>query len=321
MCIFAQPVVSVSDTSLFARLLPDGWQYLVYQMRFVTKQDNAMVLPLPVQLPAMEKGTLEFISLKEYERFFRDLEKGFPISIPDQPRSRSFSLPSGPTDSKLAVEDVGDFIASFVPSPGEFGRLDEQFRLPKESLEQIPQYANYGFAVFQLKSRTGKPHPMAFKFRSRLNVPGKSSIYFPTVHIHDGQVHDREEFDHTLYLQATEFDKVCGAYDDGTVLWEDPATGYVRSKWKAKEFCNLEACRGIVAGDALVHRLKMSGLLKNADVRVNLDLSRGRNAAGMNPIEGWRTAACAAGVSGFMWLIDRRDHLARERASTENHQV
>ena len=41
MCIFSQPVVSVTDTNIFARLLPDGWQYLVYQMKFETKTNNA----------------------------------------------------------------------------------------------------------------------------------------------------------------------------------------------------------------------------------------------------------------------------------------
>jgi hypothetical protein len=30
-----------------------------------------------------------------------------------------------------------------------------------------------------------------------------NAVYFPTVHIHDGQVHPTEHFDHSLYLQGT----------------------------------------------------------------------------------------------------------------------
>ena len=148
MCIFSQPVVSVSDTNIFARLLPEGWQYLVYQMRFETREKNAMVLPLPVQLPATDDETLEFISLKQHESFFKDLNKGFPLALPSKPtfsRGVDSAVNSKPM---LKVHDVGDFIASFVPSIGDFDRLDEQFRVPQESWDKIPRYSDFGFAVF-----------------------------------------------------------------------------------------------------------------------------------------------------------------------------
>src|SRR5690606_16069404 len=108
----------------------------------------------------------------------------------------------------LAVHEVGDFVASFVPTLADFRRLDPQFVIPQESWDKIPEYSDYGFAVFQLKSLVGNPHPMAFEFTTRW----PDRIFFPTVHIHDGEVHDREEFDHTLYLQHPEFDRVVGTY-------------------------------------------------------------------------------------------------------------
>ena len=315
MCIFSQPVVSVSDTNIFARLLPDGWQYLVYQMRFETREKNAMVLPLPVQLPATDDETLEFISLQQHESFFEDLNKGFPLALPN----RSFlsqGIDSKVTEMKptLEVHDVGDFIASFVPSIGDFDRLDEQFRVPQESWDKIPRYSDFGFAVFQLKSLQGQPHPMAFKFRSRLNQPENGSLFFPTVHIHDGEVHKREKFDHTLFLQDPAFDNACGGYKQRGYPVTDPATGYVRSKWPAKEFCDIDASCGIVDPDALVHRLEMRGRLDNVDVLASLHPSDFKKQSGLLPWLGLPITVGVAGFFGLKWFFDRRDRVAEESA-------
>ena len=317
MCIFAQPVVSVSDTNIFARLQADGRQYLVYQMKFETQKNNAIVLPLPVQLPTDDKETLEFISLKHHERFFADLSRGFPLALPDSRRpTQSIASNSVPRPT-LKVHNVGDFIASFVPSIPDFNRLDEQFRVPQESWDRIPRYSDFGFAVFQLRSRKGKPHPMAFRFRSRLNRPNDASVFFPTVHIHDGQVHDREEFDHTLYLQAPEFDRACGKYVQSGRSVTDPATGYVRSKWKAEQFCNTDACRGIVDPNGLVHRLKMRGRLKNDDVLARLDLSHAQTNASAAPFGSLAAVTGIASVAGFRWFCNRRDLVARDQAAEQ----
>lgn len=308
MCIFSQPVVSVSDTQIFARLLPDGWQYLVYQMNFETRVRNAIILPLPVELPATDQGSLEFISFQKYPRFFADLDKGFPLARPEtKTRSRGSDWAVDSAPGKLEVHEVGDFIASFVPRLPDFDRLDEQFRVSQESWDKIPRYSDFGFAVFQLKSLKGKPHPMAFKFRSRLTADGARSIFFPTVHIHDGEVHDREEFDHTLFLQAPEFDDACGAYQQRAQLIADPATGYVRSKWPAGEFCNSKTSRGVIDADALVHRLKMHGRLENKDVLARLDWSHTEHRSGLVRFGMWPAACALAGIASLKWLFNRRD--------------
>jgi hypothetical protein len=119
------------------------------------------------------------------------------------------------------VHDVGDFEASFVPSPRDFDRVDARFRLPGDVFEALPEYADWGFCVFKLrrapgsrgsglldlfksksqKSTSGKPrtvHPMAFEFPRR----DPSALFFPTVHVHDGEVHPTAEFDHALYCQT-----------------------------------------------------------------------------------------------------------------------
>lgn len=40
---------------------------------------------------------------------------------------------------------------------------------------------------------------MAFSFPSAR----AGHLFFPTMHIHDGEVHEKEDFDHTLYCQAS----------------------------------------------------------------------------------------------------------------------
>lgn len=318
MCIFAQPVKTVTDTNIFARMLSDGWQALVYQMHFESNAKNAIILPLPVQVPSKDEGSLEFISLKENDTFFDDLNRLFPLALPQHPFSRAGADTA--VDSarlKLKVHDVGEFVASFVPTISDFDRLDKQFRVPGESWEKIPVYSDYGFAVFQLKSLAGKPHPMAFKFKSRLSMKKPGSLFFPTVHIHDGEVHKRERFDHTLYLQSQEFDSVCGEYIKRGYSVEDEVTGYARSKWAAVRHCDPRLSAGILNPQGLVHRRRMRGRFENTDVIVDVG-SIGKQAS-LLPVgrPGVTALAAICGVGGMKWFFNRREQVAKQRADSE----
>ena len=318
MCIFAQPVVSVTDTSIFARLLPDGQQALVYQMEFESTKRNAIILPLPVGLPANEEDSLEFISLKGYGNFFKDLNRAFPLLTVRGPSEMARGSVYSRVKPELVVHDVGDFVASFVPSQADFGRLDKQFQLPKESWDKIPKYADYGFAVFQLKKLSGKPHPMAFKFRSRFATGDKKSIFFPTVHIHDGKVHRREKFDHTLFLQAPQYDDACGDYHRGRKLVPDLSTGYVRSIGPAKQYCQIEKSNGLLAGEQLLHRLEMVGRFANEDVLANLAVSK--KNVGFKPKSFLKSSmfAVACGMAGLSWFCDRRTAVQRKEQTSSD---
>ena len=316
MCCFAQPVVSVTDTNIFARMLPHGWQYLVYQMNFKSNEKNAMVLPLPVDLSDDKEGAVEFLSLQHHGRFFEDLNDGFPLAR--YPGVQVDSRVMSNHMTTLRVHQVGDFIASFVPTANDFDRLDPRFRIPRESWDQIPHYSDYGFAVFQLETREGKPHPMAFKFRSRLNQSAGGSLFFPTVHIHDGEVHKRENFDHTLFLQAPAFDNACSNYKQRGYLVTDPATGYVRSKWPAGQFCDIKASQGIIDPDGLVHRLEMRGRFKNSDVLASIDPSDLGRSSGILPWLGLSAVAGMAGIVGLKWLFDRRDLVSSQQIQETN---
>jgi hypothetical protein len=240
MCCIMPRVGRVSDTNLFARLTGSGSQLLVYQMTFEAKEPVAMILPIPVALPTRERA-VRFIDLKDCPAFFSDLNAGFPL--PHSVGCASLMAVEKSKGAPLPVEVVGDFIASFVPSPGDFRRVDRRFKLPEKTFEALPQYNNYGFVVFQFKKLGGTPHPMAFEFPTRLT----NQLFFPTVHIHDGQIHDKEEFDHTLYLQEG------GAHGD-------------ESSDVAGKFIDPTKTKGIVRGELSVRRLKMGGLLPNTDV-------------------------------------------------------
>src|SRR5215204_93078 len=125
MCCFSRPVDTVADTNIFARDSKDGRQFLVYSMRFKAGEDLAMILPIPTPKASAEDA-VKFINLEKYSDLFDDLIKGFPMPKDD---SRGTKKDKGPALGGLAVVEVGKFVASFVPSIKDFGRLDKQFRL------------------------------------------------------------------------------------------------------------------------------------------------------------------------------------------------
>jgi hypothetical protein len=197
MCCFSVNVRSVSKTRIFARLLPENRQALIYSMSLDTPEDVAMILPIPVPPGSGEKA-VRFISFEKYADVFEDIERTFPRLVPlGFGGIKSRALPAA-EDDKLEVQKVGSFDASFVPSIKDFSRLDAQFRLPDGVWEKIGNYAKFGFAVFKLQKGNQTVHPMAFAFPTAM--PGR--IFFPTVHIHDGKVHKTAEFDHTLFAQT-----------------------------------------------------------------------------------------------------------------------
>lgn len=168
MCCFSGPVSYVGQTQIFARISRPGVQFLAYKMNYQSEKPVAMLLPIPVAQPVTD-SKVRFINLRGYSELFLDLEKAFQTG--GGYGRGSFGGGRGAareTRPPLVVESVGDFVASFVPSILDFDRLDLQFRLPRQVWDQLPQYRDYGFAVFQLKPGADKQtvHPMAFEFRT-----------------------------------------------------------------------------------------------------------------------------------------------------------
>lgn len=245
MCCFSGPVDSVSSTKIFARAARDHRQFLVYSMQLNAPEAVAMILPLPVPKNAAENA-VRFINLEKYPEFFTDLASGYPVSRAKNDKNKDKAAGS----LKLEVVKVGSFEASFVPAVKDFVRLDERFRLPVSVWDKLPQYKDYGFAVFQLKKGEQKVHPMAFEFpRAKAD-----HLFFPTVHIHDGTVHAKARFDHVLYCQKSAHERLRG--------WEEtpqPVGMYVR---------RIADSQGILDPQAHCYRRTMRGELRNDDTLV-----------------------------------------------------
>lgn len=192
--IFVRPV-RVSATNIFARMIEPGVQGLAYSMNLVAKEEVAMILPIPVA-PGSGEDALEFVNLEKHAQMFEELHMCFEMPQ----RKGGIRLFAARGQRQLKVHTVGSFVASYVPTKDDFGRLDPRFRMPAGTWDQLPAYGDYGFAVFQLAKGKSTVHPMAFRFPTR----DREKLYFPTVHIHDGRVHPRAKFDHALYYQTRE---------------------------------------------------------------------------------------------------------------------
>ena len=246
MCCFSRKVDLVADTNIFARPAKEGRQFLVYSMLFKAGEELAMILPIPTPKDAKEDA-VKFINLEKYDDFFADMRNGFPA-----PHSNGGTRGKFKDDApkKLEVVDVGSFVASFVPSVKDFARLDERFRLPTEIWDKLPQYKEWGFAVFQLKKGEMKVHPMAFEFPRA----DREKLFFPTIHIHDGSVPAKARFDHMLFCQPSATDNL--------MMWEE-------SPALAETFMTkIDKAQGILDPKGHVYRKVMKGSFENKDVIV-----------------------------------------------------
>ena len=304
MCIFTQPVISVNNTQIFARLSGNGTQFLAYQMSYESSDENAMILPVPVMQPS-GPTSLNFINLQDYETFFGDLANGFPFHSPP---SIGCSAPFDPTSrDDLEVFEVGNYIASFVPTIPDFERLDSQFRLPADIWENIPGYQTFAFAVFQLAAGSLKPHPMAFEFQS-----ANDELFFPTIHIHDGEIHDSEDFDHILYMQHAGFDSEVYGYENSHV--EDKSTGLIRSKYAASRFCDVDKSAGLIDGNLLLHRKIVRGNLANSDTTFVVAGDPLKPSFNFRPWLSYTPWLIMLGAIG--WFFNRRSQNKRIRDSS-----
>jgi hypothetical protein len=249
MCCFSQPVESVFNTNIYARASMGNRQYLVYSMQFQASQDLAMILPLPVPKRVAEVA-VQFINMENYPNFFADLRRGFPTTRAAQGGAGGIGGGAAP-QPRLDVVDVGSFKASFVPTIDDFSRLDVQFRLPEGTWESLPLYRDYAFAVFKLKRGAQRVHPMAFEFPRR----NPRQLFFPTVHIHDGKVHDLAHFDHALYCQPNDEQM------RELLHWEE-------SPRHAGAFMSIPVQQSLVSLSHHCYRRQIVGKQKNIDITV-----------------------------------------------------
>ena len=247
MCCFSRPIAEVSGTSIFVRLDGDR-QALAYQMHLSSAEDVAMILPLPIALGHGEKA-VEFVDLSEAPRLFEEL--GLCFWRPTRSAGADLATAAAGAAATLKVHRVGAYDASFVPAASDFGRLDERFRLPDAVLDRVPAYNDYGFAVFKLRKGAGEVHPLALRFITR----APERLFFPTVHVHQGDLPDEAAFDHTLYLQTP-------AHEPPE--WEK-ASRSVATVMSLGNILRRDPTRGLIARDWSVYRLRIRGMQPNRD--------------------------------------------------------
>ena len=217
------PKVHVSQTNIFARMVARGRQVLAYGMNLSTRDEIAMVLPLPVP-PGSGEDAVRFVDLSAHAHMFSELRHLFQLDLlAARKGGPRLSLPRAKT---LVVHEIGSIVASYVPARADFARLDPRFRIPDVLFDAVPHYRDYGFAVFQLQPGTVTVHPMGLEFPSR-----DDRLFFPTVHLHDGRFHRKAKFDHALYYQlprATEVGAaiVLGEPAGEVVSWAKPSKSY-----------------------------------------------------------------------------------------------
>jgi hypothetical protein len=252
MCCFTGPVAAVAQTNLFARASTENRQFLVYQMELRAADPLAMILPLPVPAGGGEEA-VRFIDFSAYPHFFADLRKPFAVSGPAT-RAGGGGAAALPMPT-LAVHQVGSFEASFVPTLDDFHRLDARFRLAKEVWAELPRYADWGFAVFKLRNLAQNTaiEPMALEFARR----DPRGLFFPTVHVHDGQVHATAAFDHNLFFQSP--------YEDGVVAAGRYARLAGSSAEPAREFASPLLAGKVLDEDLPVQVVRFAGELPNRD--------------------------------------------------------
>lgn len=278
MCCFSRPIPYVASTRIFARLA-GARQRLVYGMSFAAAEELAMVLPLPV-VPGAGEAAVRFVDLSGYRTFFTDLEAGFPVFMLAAAKGGPAFRGAMPQRPKLVVHEVGDFVASFVPTPADFDRLDPRFRLPERVLGELTSYRDWGFAVVQLRRsmhgfwgwlrrRKNTMQPMALEFPTR----DPDRLFFPTLHVHDGLVHAEAGFDHTLYWQLPA--GVSAPPDTGPVALGQPMS----VSGPARDFIDLARAADLVDGDLPCHRRIMAGKLPNHDTWIDLAPPRPARAA------------------------------------------
>lgn len=241
--------VNVASTQIFARHA--GWrQILVYAMQLSSADEVAMILPLPVA-PGTREDAVRFIDLSAYPRLFADLDACFPQ--PPRPASRPQAGPNA-NSSRLRVQQVGAFEASFVPTLADFTRLDPRFRLDDAIWRQLPGYADWGFAVVRLGPGRQDVHPLALSFPKRF----AERLFFPTVHVHNATLRQAAEFNHTLYFQRVAQPRLSGAASEAAtvVAASEPVGARVE----------LARCQGVLDGAEALARVQLSGSRPNEDV-------------------------------------------------------
>ncbi len=236
MGCFSGNVSRVANTRIFARATNRGTQIIVYQMEYTAGSDVALILPLPTP-PDIAPDAVRFPSLSGYPDLFADIDKGFPLTR---------NAPTTKQATHVMTHEVGSFEASFVPTQKQLDALDARFRIPLNVWNQLPEYSEFGFAVFKLRAGTNTVQPLAVEFPTR----NPQLLYFPTLDLRNDQVTEEANFDHDLFCQAR--------------------AGWLRSYDVAGAFVDIPRAQELLDAGERISRMTVQGIHPNSDILVGL---------------------------------------------------
>lgn len=173
MCIFAFPVIKVSNTRIAVRPIGSTGQLTVYENQASTMGRNAMILPVP-------GGVCNLIDMTKFPRFWDECESIFPQQNIGHGASFSFGGGFGVAKEYIPVQRVGKYRCSFAASLEEVNRIDPNvFTLPPniETMLKAQYPMGFGFLVCLFDGNVS--HPIAYT-----HTRNGSDLFIPTMHEH-----------------------------------------------------------------------------------------------------------------------------------------
>lgn len=196
MCMISLPINEVTNTNLFVALDDEKQRQLTVYSNLVDNNINANAMVIPVPHP----NTVQFHDLSTYKTFFDDCDKSFKLRSLTRGygvtlSTNSFNFSADGIKKTIAIQTVGSYRVSVVPSINELENIDENIFVLSDGLKNIlAEHYNgveWGFIVFVLATDRKEYHPFAWS-HNLLN----GQIYIPTRHYHNHQ--DDENVDEDL---------------------------------------------------------------------------------------------------------------------------
>jgi hypothetical protein len=238
MSVFSGDVSRVAKTRIFARPTDHATQVLVYQMEYAAENEVALILPLPTP-PGSLADAVRFLDLADYPEFFQNLRDGFAIA-------RSAPTHDAKTANPAPLQQVESLDTFFLPSRADMTQLNSPIRIDVAVWDRLPEYHDYGFAVFQLPPGDQTLPPLALEFPMR----NPNLLYFPTLELHHGTLNQDAYFDYDLFCQAH--------------------AGWMRSYDIAFAFMDIDRSKGVLTAHQRVERFTVLGMHPNSDIVINL---------------------------------------------------
>jgi hypothetical protein len=279
MCILNDPVIEVSNTSIFCAKDSEGKRQLtIYENLVSTPTGNAMILPFPT-VDGFEGEQLEFHDISKIDGLFSNLHSAFYDPSLRNARSKHLEdeCDGMDTDGKcLEVHDVGSYLASKCYSIKDLKRIDSSvFRLSSgvEALLRKEYPTGFGFVVCKLKENPKGEKYEPFAYSHRIPEGKGNELFIPTKHYHQhsGNVFSKiyesifpasvkGDWDHNIFIYDYE-SGLSGSFNNDKWCWNMSLP---------RAISQLEAIVGFPFKSATsFKKLELAGQLPNEDLWVH----------------------------------------------------